>query len=98
MNDSAPGHEPLDAGGGHGPHGPHGPRGPFEALAADTDVQAESGQWVVYVTVIFADGAVRNRIARYRTRRRADQAADIIRRAANRSGAARADPLDPFRA
>ncbi len=57
---------------------------PSEALAVETVVEAESGQWAVYVVVVFADGAVRRRVDVYRTRRLAEVAATWIKRAAER--------------
>ena len=62
------------------------------AVLAETTVQEEKGQWVVYLSVIFWQSEqtqepmqiVRHRIQAYRTRRRAEIAADWIKRAAER--------------
>jgi hypothetical protein len=55
-----------------------------EALSVDTVVTAESGRWAVDIIVVFADGVVRKRIHTHATRRRAEIAADLIKRAADR--------------
>jgi hypothetical protein len=55
-----------------------------EALDVQTVVVEESGRWAVDIVVVFADGVVRKRINTHFTRARADIAADLIRRAANR--------------
>jgi len=55
-----------------------------EALAVDTYVQAEKGQWVVYMDVIFWEETVHHRIRAYPHRRQAEIAADWIKRAARR--------------
>ncbi len=55
-----------------------------EALDVQTVVVAESGRWAVDIVVVFADGVVRKRINTHSTKARADIAADLIRRAANR--------------
>ncbi len=55
-----------------------------EALDVQTVVVEESGRWAVDIIVVFADGVVRKRINTHSTRARADIAADLIRRAANR--------------
>lgn len=55
-----------------------------EALSAQTSVEYERGQWVVYLEVIFWDETRRHRIEAYRTERKAQIAADWIRRAAQR--------------
>ncbi len=55
-----------------------------EALAAQTSVAYERGQWVVYLEVIFWDETRRHRIEAYRSERMARVAADWIRRAAQR--------------
>lgn len=54
------------------------------ARAVDAVVVPERGQWAVDVVVVFDDGVVRRRISTHRTRRRADLAADLIKRAAER--------------
>lgn len=62
------------------------------AVLAETTVIEEKGQWVVYLSVIFWESEqmqeplqiVRHRIQAYRTRRRAEIAADWIKRAAQR--------------
>ncbi|MEM9037458.1 MAG: hypothetical protein AAGA99_07250 [Actinomycetota bacterium] len=61
-----------------------GPSGAHEAIAVDTSVEPESGQWAVWITVVFPDEAVRKRINVYRTRRHAEIAAGWIKRAAQR--------------
>lgn len=55
-----------------------------EARAVDTVVVPDRGQWAVDIVVVFDDGVVRKRINTHRTRRRADLAADLIKRAAER--------------
>jgi hypothetical protein len=55
-----------------------------EALAAQTFVEYERGQWVVYLEVIFWDITCRHRIEAYRTERQARVAAEWIRRGAQR--------------
>ena len=55
-----------------------------DALSVDTVVIPENGRWAVDVIVVFADGVVRKRIHTHATRRRAEIAADLIRRAADR--------------
>lgn len=55
-----------------------------EALAVDTYVQEEQGQWVVYMDVIFWTETVQHRIRSYPSRRQAEIAADWIKRAAHR--------------
>lgn len=55
-----------------------------EASSVSTVVVAECGQWAVEVIVVFADGVVRKRINTHRTRARAELAADLIKRAAER--------------
>lgn len=52
------------------------------ARTVETVVVPERGQWVV--VVVFDDGVVRTRIGTYRSRRRAELAADLIKRAAER--------------
>ena len=54
------------------------------ALDVATVVVEESGRWVVEIVVVFADGVVRKRINSHATRARAELAADLIRRAAER--------------
>ncbi|WP_240431358.1 hypothetical protein [Mycobacterium kyogaense] len=54
------------------------------ARTVETVVVPERGQWVVEVVVVFDDGVVRTRIGTYRSRRRAELAADLIKRAAER--------------
>ena len=49
-----------------------------------TVVVEDRGQWAVEVVVVFADGVVRKRINTHRTRARAEIAADLIKRAAER--------------
>ena len=55
-----------------------------EALAVDTFVVVERGQWVVYMDVIFWDETVRHRIQVYPTQRQAELAATWMKRAARR--------------
>lgn len=55
-----------------------------EALDVQTVVVEERGRWAVEIVVVFADGVVRKRIDTHATKARADLAADLIRRAANR--------------
>lgn len=57
---------------------------PDEALDVQTVIVEEDGRWAVDIVVVFADGVVRKRIDSHSTRRRAEIAADLIRRAANR--------------
>ncbi|KMO75804.1 hypothetical protein MOBUDSM44075_02893 [Mycolicibacterium obuense] len=54
------------------------------ARTVETVVVPERGQWVVEVVVVFDDGVVRTRISTHRSRRRAELAADLIKRAAER--------------
>ena len=54
------------------------------ALDVTTVVTEESGRWVVEIVVVFADGVVRRRINSHATKARAELAADLIRRTANR--------------
>jgi len=55
-----------------------------EAYAVYTVVVEERGQFAVDIVVVFADGLVRKRIDTYITRRRAELAAGLIKRAAER--------------
>ena len=55
-----------------------------QALDVQTVVIEESGRWFVEIIVVFADGVVRKRIHSHATRARAELAADLIRRAADR--------------
>lgn len=54
------------------------------AEGVETVVTEERGRWIVEIVVVFADGVVRRRINDYPTRRRAEIAADWIRRTADR--------------
>lgn len=54
------------------------------ALDVATVVTEENGRWVVEIVVVFADGVVRRRINCHATRARAELAADLIRRTADR--------------
>lgn len=54
------------------------------ALDVQTVVVEESGRWFVEIVVVFADGVVRRRINSHATRTRAELAADLIRRTADR--------------
>ena len=58
--------------------------GAEQALDVQTVVVEENGRWAVDIVVVFADGVVRKRINTHATKARADLAADLIRRAANR--------------
>jgi hypothetical protein len=55
-----------------------------EALDVTTVVVPERGRWAVDIIVVFADGVVRKRIHTHATKRRAELAADLIKRAAER--------------
>lgn len=55
-----------------------------QALDVATVVVEENGRWVVEIVVVFADGVVRKRINSHSTRARAELAADLIRRTAER--------------
>lgn len=55
-----------------------------EALDVQTVVVEERGRWAVDIIVVFADGVVRKRIHTHATKARAEIAADLIRRAADR--------------
>lgn len=55
-----------------------------EALDVQTVVVEENGRWAVDIVVVFADGVVRKRINTHATKARAELAADLIRRAADR--------------
>lgn len=55
-----------------------------DASDVQTVVVADRGQWAVEVIVVFADGVVRKRIGTHRTKARAELAADLIKRAAER--------------
>jgi hypothetical protein len=55
-----------------------------QALDVQTVVAHERGRWAVDIVVVFADGVVRKRIDTHATKARADIAADLIRRAAER--------------
>jgi len=54
------------------------------ARTVDTVVVPERGHWAVEIVVVFDDGVVRKRISTHRSRRRAELAADLIKRAAER--------------
>ena len=54
------------------------------AVDVQTVVVEERGRWAVDIIVVFADGVVRKRIDTHATRARAELAADLIRRAAER--------------
>lgn len=54
------------------------------ALDVQTVVVEERGRWAVEIIVVFADGVVRKRIDTHATKARAELAADLIRRAADR--------------
>ncbi|MGI9161679.1 MAG: hypothetical protein ACR2JI_01970 [Mycobacterium sp.] len=55
-----------------------------DAHDVQTVVVEDRGQWAVEVVVVFADGVVRKRINTHRTKARAELAADLIKRAAER--------------
>ena len=54
------------------------------ALDVQTVVVEERGRWAVEIVVVFADGVVRKRIDTYISKARAEIAADLIKRAAER--------------
>ena len=54
------------------------------ALAVETYVVEDRGQWAVEIVVIFPDVAIRRTVNRYRTRRHAEIAASWIKRSASR--------------
>jgi len=49
-----------------------------------TEVVEERGRYTVVMEVVFLDGSVRHRLQTYHTRARAEQAARIVWRTANR--------------
>lgn len=57
-----------------------------EPAAYEVVVVADAGRFAVDVVALFGDGALRRRIASYTTRRRAEQAARLIERAAHGPG------------
>ncbi|MBJ7464092.1 hypothetical protein C6A86_011290 [Mycobacterium sp. ITM-2016-00316] len=54
------------------------------AHTVETLVVEERGQFAVDIVVVFAEGVVRKRINTHHTRRRAELAAGLIKRAAER--------------
>ncbi len=56
-----------------------------EAHEVQTVVVEERGRWAVEIVVVFSDGVVRKRINTHATKARAELAADLIRRAAERN-------------
>ncbi len=54
------------------------------ALAVETVITPERGQWAVDIVVLFPDGMVRRRIATYRTEALARISASCIKRGAER--------------
>lgn len=54
------------------------------ALDVQTVLVEDHGRWAVEIVVVFADGVVRKRIDTHPTKARAELAADLIRRAAER--------------
>ncbi|MGY2876096.1 hypothetical protein ACVW00_003286 [Marmoricola sp. URHA0025 HA25] len=54
------------------------------AYAVDTVVVEERRQWHVEIVVVFEDEVVRRRVGTYFTERRAQIAADLIKRTAER--------------
>ncbi|HID05083.1 MAG TPA: AP2 domain-containing protein [Aigarchaeota archaeon] len=57
---------------------------PHKALLAETFVEHQNGQWVVYIEVLFHDCVVRKEVGRYFTEKHAKIAAKYIRRVANK--------------
>jgi len=57
---------------------------PDRAGAGEPYVERRNGQWEVDIVVIFEDGAVRKMVNTFRTERRAQIAAEWIKRAAQR--------------
>jgi hypothetical protein len=56
-----------------------------EALDVQTVVVEDPGRrWAVEIIVVFADGVVRKRISTHHTKARAELAADLIKRTAER--------------
>ena len=55
-----------------------------QALDVQTVVIEENGRWFIDIVVVFADGVVRKRINSHSTKARAELAADLIRRTADR--------------
>ncbi len=55
-----------------------------QALDVQTVVVEENGRWAIDIVVVFADGVVRKRINSHATKARAELAADLIRRTADR--------------
>lgn len=55
-----------------------------QALDVQTVVVEENGRWFIDIVVVFADGVVRKRINSHNTKARAELAADLIRRTAER--------------
>ncbi|GEL19896.1 hypothetical protein [Pseudonocardia asaccharolytica] len=54
------------------------------ALGVETVVVTDSGQWAVELVVLYRDGVVRRRIDTYPTKARAEIAARMIKRGAER--------------
>lgn len=63
---------------------PERPPATERALAVETEVVPEKGQWAVDIVVIFPDGVVRRRITTYRSEAVARLSAKYIRRGAER--------------
>ncbi|HID65552.1 MAG TPA: AP2 domain-containing protein [Aquificaceae bacterium] len=57
---------------------------PDKALLAETFVEYRRGQWIVYIEVIFKDEIVKKEVGRYFTKKKAEIAANYIRRVANK--------------
>jgi hypothetical protein len=57
---------------------------PDRAGPVETYVERRNGQWEVDIMVIFEDGVVRKTVNTFRTERRAQIAAEWIKRAAQR--------------
>ncbi len=55
-----------------------------KALLAETFVEENNGEWIVFIEVIFQDEVVRHEVGRYFTKERAQIAANYIKRCANR--------------
>lgn len=63
---------------------PRPPAAEERAIAVETVVVPERGQWAVDIVVIFPDSVVRHRITTYRTEAVARLSANYIRRGAER--------------
>jgi hypothetical protein len=54
------------------------------AIAVETVIKEDRGQYLVEIVVVFADGVVNRTVNQYRTRRHAEIAASWIKRGAER--------------